>query len=272
MRLPAGFLCCLLFPLGALHAANKPNPVCLSREEFVEHGRRTSSPAVFKMLFDPGQPTSFTRQFASIFDGTEAAEKAALAGDLEARYALGDTWAECMLDGFEYSPEKRARTIEYLRAASDAGRKQSKRSLGFFEALGWAGSKGSALTAFPLLLEGGAVRAPKADEPATPMPDGEKAVRVFAATLQRVLSGMIGSDSKPYVVDSPGQHAYPLSVQFSGCRSNVVIEGASARVRVDAVSAKLDAVSAMLPRDGMDCSVPERTAFKIPITLQDTTP
>lgn len=272
MRLPAALACGLLLLPGVACAVNKPNPVCLNREEFIEYGRRTSSPAVFKLLFDPGEASSFTRQFSPMFEITDAAEKAALAGDLEARYALGETWGECMLDGFEYDAEKRVRAIEYVKASSDAGRKKGKRLLGFIEALGWASAPGSALRAYPLLLEGGVVRAPSTDQAAVSMTDDEKSRYVFATTLRRILPETLDDGGESFVVDSRGRHSYALTVSFSGCQRNVAIEGETANIRIDLVSGFFDALSARLPRDGMDCTVPERNAFRVPITLQDATP
>lgn len=272
MRAVLALIAALLTVPAVVRAENKPNPVCLNRAEFIEYGRRNTSEAVFRMLYDPDQATSFTRQLAPIFDKTEADEKKAASGDLETQYALGENWGECMLDGFEYVPEKREKIVSYIRASNDAGRKRGKRLLGFFEALGWAGSPPSALRAFPYLSQTGVI--PPADDAAAvePVRDSEKARRVIAATIQRVLPERLDAADGNFVIDKRGRHEYPLVVMFSPCDRSVRIDGASRYVRMKPLTSLLDAVSSMLPSDDLDCTSQRDSVFSVEITLRDTSP
>lgn len=240
-------------------AANPPNPVCLNEAEFIEQGRQTVSPAVFKLMYDPAAKQSFMQMFKGLFEQRKAVEQAALAGDAKSRAWLGVLWAQCRLDGFEYSPDKLERGREYLNLAQRDGDPEAPYLLAMYQVLGWDGQPASLLRAYPLMVQAGRLKPrAQADGTVKEPSDHQKSRGVRTIALVELIDKRMSSAKKLIAPLPLGAAVTPTEAValYSTCDKSVQLEPTPEAINREALLKVLNDIATMLPTDGLDCSQP----------------
>lgn len=251
---------------GAAGAVNPPNPVCLNEQEFIEQARQSMSPAAFKLMYDPTAAHSMLRTVKPMLDQTATLEQAAAGGDAKARAELATTWAECRLDGFEYSQEKQALARDYLRAQFEAEKKpRTAYLMAMYEVLGWNGQPASLQRAYPLLVQAGLKTSDTAPAPDAADSANRNGRTVKEIALQRLLKGRFSYAKKLFTSPLSGA-ATPAAVvaSYAPCEKTMQLPATPPQVNREMLVQLLDGVAALLPSDGLDCKQPP---LSVPLTF-----